>query len=138
MVKVIFKHLKQNWYFLILLAVLVYIYSTRHLDRELVLGDFGITEGWITYYWDRGNQSDAGVGRQIGYKYKAGKKEYYRKVGTRAKFPECEELNKICLKKRFVVIYSKSDPSKSLIYFKQAADELKDSVLLKTKIQHFQ
>lgn len=97
---------------------ILYSFSTKYFDRLLIARDYTSGTGWIVSYFDRHN-SDAGSGRTIKYEYVVAGKTYSRSVYTQALFPECDadELNEACAGKRFCILFSTSDPSKSLINF---------------------
>jgi hypothetical protein len=95
---------------------IAYVYLKREDDKALVKANYGRSVGKIIEYQDR-TDSDAG-GIAITYQYHAMGKVYTRRKFSGIKFPECDkELSDACKKRRFWVIFSLSDPSKSLIDF---------------------
>jgi hypothetical protein len=114
----------------ILLLVLVFalvvigtIVKTRY--RRDVKSDHHITYGWIVEYIDSERSSVEGKKRTIIYAYKAGAATFRRKVDTTLKFSECENVkDEECARKRFWVIYSKTDAGKSLINLKIELQEI--------------
>jgi hypothetical protein len=108
------------WLMLSCLAmVVVYSILLRHIGRNEVIENFEATEGRIITYKDRG-YSDAGSGRTIGYSYVVKGITYHRNLYTGIKFEDCGniEMKKSCKDRRFWVIYSKKDVTKSLINLK--------------------
>lgn len=104
-----------------LVAVISYQEHSIRLAKQyetLVKSDYLITYGKIVEYHDRNAGVEGNDIREIRYSYSVGNVRYDRETTTAEIFPECEELlSEACQTKTFWVIYSKIDPSKSLINF---------------------
>lgn len=113
------------------------IYETREeiQRRDFILQNYQLTMGRIINYLDKAN-SDLGGGRSIEYTYSVNDVEYTRRVSTGMMFDECKALSSDCLKKRFCVVYSFSDPSNSLIDFYHEVFE--DSVRRPADMSYFE
>lgn len=111
------------WVFLLGSVVAVVSYQEYHIRlenqyRSLVKSDYLATYGKIVEYYDRSASVEGNNIREIRYSYSVGNVRYDRETTTTEIFPECEELlSEACQTKTFWVIYSKIDPSKSLINF---------------------
>lgn len=107
-------------------------------DREKILNDFGITTGCIIQYFDTDN-SDLGTGRDITYEYRVDSILFKRDIHTMIVLPECTGLSygkglpERCLKKIFWVLYSKNDPSMSLINFSVEIQDVANANVPKSK-----
>lgn len=115
------KEEKKTFVQLLLFAMALAIFGAVSLHNRKkyfseINVEFEVTEGWITSYRDQ-SFSDTGHYRIIGYSYSVDGILYSRRATTAKFFIECEELSELCKKKRFLVAYSKKDPSKSLIDF---------------------
>lgn len=101
----------------ICLLYIMYSFISQFKSRNAVEEAYGKTTGWIVRYFDR-HGSDAGSGRTIDYSYHVNGVTYSRSVYTQVLFRECAEgLDNACTGKRFWVIFSVKDTSKSLINF---------------------
>lgn len=87
----------------------------RDKDRGEILKNHGLTQGWIISYNNRSG-SDLGTGWGIEYAYTVNGKSFSRKTTTHVSFDACAKAH-TCKKKRFWVIYSNDDYSKSRINF---------------------
>ncbi|SHH72640.1 hypothetical protein SAMN04488109_4985 [Chryseolinea serpens] len=96
----------------------LYLIRSANQNETLVKSDYLITYGKILEYLDLNGGVNGSDSRQIRYSYSVGNVRYDREIVTELIFPECEEpLSEACQAKTFWVIYSKIDPSKSLINF---------------------
>ena len=100
-------------------VVFLVIQGTRSKNKYIreVKNDYAVTKGWILDYEETLN-SDLGSRTSITYTYEVGGKRYLRNIDAAKRFSECyngETIGNACERKRFWVIYSKEDPSKSLI-----------------------
>ena len=85
-----------------------------YIDKGFVIEDYSATKGWIIEY------DEFGIGPNIyvTYEYEVCNEMYQRKInGPNKTFHECKDDIALCKDKRFIVIYSKEDPSISLIDF---------------------
>jgi hypothetical protein len=115
------NYIGKGIFILTMVASLAYIINgalTRTNNEKMVLEGYEKTAGWIKKYFDR-HGSDAGSGRTITYAYEVNGEIYSREIYTQIKYDDCDgEMQTNCLSRRFWVIYSKKDNSKSLISFK--------------------
>ena len=100
-------------------VVFLVIQGTRSKNKYIreVKNDYSVTKGWILDYEETLN-SDLGSRTSITYTYELEGKRYTREIYAAKQFSECyngETIGNACERKRFWVIYSKEDPSKSLI-----------------------
>jgi hypothetical protein len=118
--------IKTKEFFFLLFASIVfgywiYIKVLHYRDKKDVLRDYSHTTGWIVSYYKGSLDSY----QLLTYKYFVKGRAYFREISPRVDFTECNRNFKFCADKRFVVIYSKKRPSKSLIDLRH---ELKDSM----------
>ncbi len=118
---------KKQEVFLGFIAVVIVIFSLGSYfksisERKSILGDFATTTGRITRYVDLDN-SDLRSGRDITYEYNVDSILFERDIHTMSKLSKCKGLSygkglpEECKQKKFWVLYSKKDPSLSLINF---------------------
>jgi hypothetical protein len=84
---------------------------SNEIDRNEVLKDYEQTVGMMVSYYKIGNASR----RSLTYKYLVNGKYYTRKISPQVDFSPCNKNFELCSDKRFVVIYSRRHPYKSLI-----------------------
>jgi hypothetical protein len=132
------KRLKLNYIqFFIYLAILIFAMvkiSSYYSDKSVVLKDFMITEGKIIEYKVFG----VGPNRYLTYEYIVDDRVYTREInGPNKRYDECSENHSLCENKKFIVIYSKNAPDKSLIDVTREIQEIRNPELPKT-MRNFQ
>jgi hypothetical protein len=110
-----------------IVILIIYLRIAKDINHNKVVEGFESTEGWITKYLDK-DYSDLSSGRTIRYSYEVNGKVYSRTVDTQEKLADCGnlEMKKGCTDKRFWVMYSKKDPSISLIKFSLEIQDIKN------------
>jgi len=96
-----------------LIVILLFIPAgLNYLNKFKTIQDYKQTIGWITDYDEFG----IGPNTYLTYEYIVDNYKYSRRInGPNRKFPQCEDNIYPCKNKRFIVIYSKKNPSNSLI-----------------------
>lgn len=97
---------------ILIVSLLLIPFGLNQCDKQIVINDYDQTLGWIIDY----NEFGIGPNTYLTYEFIVGNYKYSREInGPYIKFPECEDDIKLCKDKRFLVIYSKKNPKKSLI-----------------------
>ena len=110
--------------------IIVYIFYNKDENRNSIKENFSLTTGRIVNYYDRRN-SDAGY-ISLEYEYEVHGKKFKRIVYTDLEFKFCENVTNIdCSKKRFWVIYSCKQISKSLVNLKADTNSIKRDSIIK-------
>lgn len=98
--------------FTAIFCVALFKIISNSIDTIDVKNDYLITTGKIVEYKVFG----VGPNRYLTYSYQVNGRNYTRKInGPNRTYDECAENLSLCSEKKFVVIYSKQKPSKSLI-----------------------
>lgn len=98
-------------------------------DKAVVKNNYNLTIGKIIEYNEIGIEPK----RFITYSYTVNGKLYKREICCPKKtYDECGENISLCDKKRFVVLYSKAHPEKSLIDLTLDIKEIKDPIFPST------
>ena len=98
--------------YLIIFSIALVEIINYYTDKIAVSNDYLVTKGWIIEYKEFG----IGPNIYVTYEYKVENKNFKREIdGPNKRYDKCKENILLFKKKRFKVIYSKRDPSKSLI-----------------------
>jgi hypothetical protein len=97
------------------ITTFVIVNIQRHYDQVSVLNDHSYTLGKIVSY----NKVGVHRNKTLKYSYEVNGRTYARTIAPEVDFPNCEGGNiKFCESKRFIVMFSNKDHSKSLINLK--------------------
>lgn len=97
--------------FILFIIVTVYLLGRDYLNKELVLDNYSITEGHIVDFYMVGEFDT----QYMVYEYTVDRITFSRKINPSKNLDSCYDNAEKCGKAKFLVIYSKVDPSKSLI-----------------------
>ncbi len=121
-------------FYVVIFSFILFNIVNYYIDKNEVYKDPLITVGWIIEYEEFG----IGPNIYVTYEYKAKNKYFTRKIDSPNKrYSECKKNIGICKNKRFKVLYSKKNPSKSLIDF---TVEVQDSniITIPKSLKNFQ
>jgi hypothetical protein len=118
---------------LIISVSFIVINIHRYRDRNEVLNDYSLTSGWIVSYRKVGDH----LNRTLKYSYKVNGILYSRVISPVLDFKECQKDITLCRNKRFIVIYSNNDHSKSLIDLRNEIDDTEE-LKLPNELDHFE
>ena len=117
----------------IIFIVFIVVNTETRFDRKEVVDDHSLTQGWIVRYSEIGTYNNP----SLEYNYSVQGKVYSRTIAPRFDFSYCQKNINDCKKKRYYVIYSNSDHSKSLIDLKHDF-EIFDKLKFASKLDDFE
>jgi len=117
---------------ILIICVILYIiwkFYEYDNDKKTVLKNFEITTGRIVSYSIKGEYHN----RTLTYIYKADNENYTRTMTPNVEFDSCYAENVFkCTNLKFIVIYSKNFPEKSLIDLSRQVQDMGILILPKT------
>ena len=128
----------EDWFGIILISItfILFVFLTiEKIDnRKQVANRYDKTIGTIVKYDIFGD----GPNRHVIYEYTVNDKIYTRLInGPKKLYDECDEDISLCSQKKFLVLYSRKYPSKSLIDLTKEIDDINE-VQIPNSLRNFQ